>query len=69
MILYHGSNISIEEIDLSKCKPWKDFGKGFYTTEIYDQAEKMAERVARIYGGSPIINIYEFDELLLKSMN
>ena len=24
-----------------------------------EQAEKMANRVARIYGGSPVLNIYE----------
>ena len=29
MILYHGSNTIIEKIDLSLCKPYKDFGKGF----------------------------------------
>lgn len=33
MILYHGTNIEIDEIDLDKCRPYKDFGKGFYTTE------------------------------------
>ena len=27
MILYHGSNIIIEKIDLNKCRPYKDFGK------------------------------------------
>ncbi|MBZ9634692.1 DUF3990 domain-containing protein [Clostridium sp. FP1] len=27
MILYHGSNIMIENIDLNKCIPYKDFGK------------------------------------------
>ncbi len=27
MILYHGSNTIIEKIDLSLCKPYKDFGK------------------------------------------
>ena len=29
MILYHGSNTIIEKIDLSLCKPYKDFGKVF----------------------------------------
>ena len=29
MILYHGTNISIDIIDLDKCRPFKDFGKGF----------------------------------------
>lgn len=48
MRLYHGSNIEISKIDLNKCRPYKDFEKGFYLTEIRDQAEKMASRVARI---------------------
>lgn len=30
MILYHGSNIEIRSIDLSKSKVGKDFGCGFY---------------------------------------
>ena len=44
MILYHGSNVAIEEIDLSLCKPYKDFGKGFYLTDIRSQADNMASR-------------------------
>jgi len=59
MLLYHGSNIDIKEIDLAMCRPYKDFGRGFYLTVKKDQAEKMANRVARIYGGSPVLNIYE----------
>lgn len=62
MILYHGSNMVIHKIDFSKCRPFKDFGKGFYCTAIKDQAELMAKRVARIYGGSPKITAFEFDE-------
>lgn len=34
MRLYHGANIDIKSINLSMCKPFKDFGKGFYLTEI-----------------------------------
>ena len=30
MLLYHGSNIDIKEIVLAMCRPYKDFGKGFY---------------------------------------
>jgi hypothetical protein len=33
VILYHGSNVNIDKIDLTICHPYKDFGKGFYTTE------------------------------------
>ena len=32
MILYHGSNQDIKEIDLTKTRPNKDFGQGFYLT-------------------------------------
>ena len=56
MILYHGSNVAIEEIDLSLCKPYKDFGKGFYLTDIRSQADDMASRRVRLSGyGSPIV--------------
>ena len=30
MKVYHGSDILIEAIDLTKSKPGKDFGRGFY---------------------------------------
>jgi len=59
MLLYHGSNIDIKEIDLAMCRPYKDFGRGFYLTVMKEQAEKMANRVAKIYGGLPVLNIYE----------
>ncbi len=47
--LYHGSNIAIEEIDLQKTRPYKDFGRGFYLTSMKEQAQKMAQRVSRIF--------------------
>ena len=65
MILFHGSNTDILRIDLSKCKPYKDFGKGFYLTTIRDQAERMAVRVARMFGGIPMVNVYEFDNSIM----
>ena len=65
MILYHGTNLNIAEIDLSKCRPGKDFGKGFYVTDIKEQAEKMARRVARISGNGPVVNVYEIDDCFL----
>ena len=68
MILYHGSNTKIEKIDLSKCRPYKDFGKGFYLTEIREQAEKMASRTAHIYEGEPIVTEFEFDESALSQL-
>lgn len=65
MILYHGSNVEITEIDLSLSKQFKDFGRGFYLTSLLDQAEKMARRTAKFYGGSPIVTAFEAPDSLL----
>jgi hypothetical protein len=62
VILYHGSNIQVAEIDLGKCRPYRDFGRGFYLTVYEDQAKRMAERVVRLYGGSPVISLFEYNE-------
>jgi hypothetical protein len=62
MLLYHGSNCLIDTICLDKCKPFKDFGKGFYITEIKGQALKMAQRTARMFGGIPVMNDFVLDE-------
>lgn len=69
MILYHGSNIKIKKIDLSKCKPYKDFGQGFYCTTIKKQAEFMADRVVRRQGGIKTLNTYELDESIFNDSN
>lgn len=60
MILYHGSNTPIQKIDLSKCRPYKDFGKGFYLTDIKEQAQRMAAKTARIFDGEPCLTAFEF---------
>ena len=62
MRLYHGSNLDIKEINLALCRPYKDFGQGFYLTVIREQAEKMARRVAMLYGGEAVLNQYDLDE-------
>lgn len=61
MILYHGSNIAIDKIDLEKCRPYKDFGKGFYLTDIRHQAERMAVRTVKMFRGEPILTSFEFN--------
>ena len=62
MILYHGSNIDIQKIDLSKSKPNKDFGKAFYLSEVKQQAEEMAAFTVDRFGGVPTVSTFEFDE-------
>lgn len=41
MYLYHGSFTQVPEIDLGKCKRGKDFGRGFYVTSSYKQAQNF----------------------------
>lgn len=66
MILYHGSTIDIEQIDLTKSKPNKDFGKAFYLSVDKEQAMEMAQFKAEFEDKTPVVNVYEFDETLLQ---
>ena len=68
MKLYHGSNISINHIDLSKGHKGKDFGQGFYLSANKEQAFLMAKAtVAKTEYGKPCITTFEFDEKNLYS--
>lgn len=67
MILYHGSNISINHIDLSKSKPNKDFGQGFYLSDNETQAIEMASFKSMQLGGEPLVTRFEFDAEILNS--
>ena len=61
MILYHGTGICFKEIDLSKSKDKRDFGKGFYTTTIFEQAEKWAKNQYLRYGTTgSFVKEYEY---------
>jgi hypothetical protein len=62
VILYHGSNVEVPAIDFAKCRPYRDFGKGFYLTSFQDQVKRMAARTSRIYGGSSVVSVYEYSE-------
>lgn len=64
MKLYHGSNIVVNHPDLTKGKPFKDFGQGFYLSDTLEQAMEMAERVAARINEkqTPIVTTFEFDE-------
>ena len=68
MILYHGSYTSIETPQIITQEKGRDFGFGFYTTSIKEQAERWAIRTARLRSRqtdkeeSAIVNVYNFDE-------
>lgn len=64
--LYHGSNVSIEQIDLSLSRKGKDFGCGFYLNANRQQAMDMAIRTTqRMRSGTPTVTAYQFDESIL----
>lgn len=67
MKLYHGTYIDFDSIDLTKSNRGKDFGKGFYVSDNYEQAYNMAVFKSLQYKKEPIVLSYEFDESLLKT--
>jgi len=58
LILYHGSNCNFDKVDISRSKDKRDFGKGFYTTTLREQAEDWAGALFDRYKGDGIF-IYE----------
>lgn len=66
MILYHGSNQDIEEVDLSKGMRYKDFGKGFYLTPDYNTACRMAKKKTILFDGIPTVMEYELDDKIFE---
>jgi hypothetical protein len=61
MILYHGGTDIIEKPLIIPQSGGRDFGMGFYSTDIRSQAEKWAKRQGRIRRLAAVLNVYEFD--------
>lgn len=65
MILYHGSNVTVEQPKLIKQNRYLDFGFGFYTTTNRNQAVNFAQKVThRRKKGKATLNIYSIDEMV-----
>ena len=63
MILYHGSNVTVDYPKLIRQNRYLDFGFGFYTTTNRDQAVNFAQKVMeRRKIGAATLNIYSIDE-------
>lgn len=70
MRLYHGSNMAVDVIDLTKGRKGKDFGQGFYLSPDIKQADRMAElTVMRNGTGIPVVTEFEFDEIRASKLN
>lgn len=62
MLLYHGSNISVEKPQLIEQTRGLDFGAGFYLTTNEVQAVRFSEVIVnRRQSGFATVSIYNFD--------
>ncbi|GHT36201.1 hypothetical protein FACS189427_07370 [Planctomycetales bacterium] len=66
MKLYHGSYLTVDKPDIRFSRNTTDFGRGFYTTPLEEQAAAWAKRFKRKKGAS-VISIYELNETELKN--
>lgn len=63
MILYHGSNVIVDQPKLIRQNRYLDFGFGFYTTTSREQAVNFAQKVTdRRKMGEATLNIYSVNE-------
>ena len=62
MKVYHGSYVKVDKIDLSKSKPNKDFGKGFYVTKFRHHAEEWAAIIGEKHGTEGFVSEFDFSE-------
>jgi hypothetical protein len=68
MKVYHGSYTVIDNIDLHRCEAGKDFGRGFYVTNLRKQAEIWATRKGRPKQTTGVVTEFDFDEDLPEVM-
>lgn len=68
MVLYHGTNVAFDAVDLLKGLPGKDFGRGFYLTDSLECAKKTAlQRVDRL-GGSAVVKRFVIDDAVFEQL-
>ena len=65
--LFHGSNMTIDKVDLSKSRPFKDFGRAFYLSADEQQAWERAYAAITMWGGVPKVTSFELDERVMTS--
>ncbi len=59
MIIYHGSNVAVPEPKIMINGHYKDFGYGFYCTNII----KQAKRWALTKHGASVVNKYSYSDI------
>lgn len=67
MRLYHGSIVEVRRPSLRFGRERTDFGKGFYTTTLSEQAEHWAKiKKDRAKAVRAVVSVYEIDDRLLQ---
>ncbi len=70
MILFHGSNVEVEEPKIIISNRTLDFGAGFYTTSDRQQAIKWAKlQTLRRRKGTPTVTVFDLDESKLSQLS
>jgi hypothetical protein len=62
MKVYHGSYIKIDQIDLTQCRPNRDFGRGFYVTKFLHHAQNWSLIVGRRHNTQGVVSEFEYIE-------
>jgi hypothetical protein len=60
MTVFHGTNADFDKVSLDFAKEKRDFGRGFYTTIIREQAVEWAKIICRRYKNETAY-LYEFE--------
>lgn len=69
MKLYHGSLELVNTPEIRQSDHTLDYGKGFYMTTSFEQAENWVKRRAKeMKARQGYVNVYEFDESALRKM-
>ncbi|GHT18339.1 hypothetical protein FACS189429_4690 [Bacteroidia bacterium] len=66
--VYHGSYMTIDNIDLSFSRVGKDFGRGFYVTNLRSQAEYWAKKIGKKKRNNGFVTEFEYDDNIVKIM-
>jgi hypothetical protein len=61
MIVYHGSYKEIVKPDIVHSRKNVDFGRGFYTTPLLEQAQKWCRKFKGTMNPA-VVSVYQFDE-------
>jgi hypothetical protein len=75
MLLYHGSTVEITKPRIITSEFGRDFGFGFYTTDIETQAVRWARRKQRIakkrgvFNAKAIVSVFDFDLSAYDALN